>query len=47
MKKAIVYYSLSGNTEYIAQKIKEKIDVDLIKIEPQKEYPNKGLKKFQ
>ena len=46
MKKAIVYYSMSGNTEYVAERISEKVDVDLIKIVPKKEYPNKGLKKF-
>lgn len=46
MKKAIVYYSMSGNADYVAKCISEKTDADLIKIEPQKEYPNKGLKKF-
>lgn len=46
MKKAIVYYSMSGNTEYVAKYISEKMDADLIKIEPKKEYPNKGIKKF-
>ena len=34
MKKAIVYYSLSGNTEYVAKYIAERVDVDLIRIEP-------------
>lgn len=46
MKKAIVYYSMSGNTNYVAKYISNKIDADLIKIEPKKEYPNKGIKKF-
>ena len=46
MKKAIVYYSMSGNTEYVANYISKKVDADLIRIEPKKEYPNKGLKKF-
>lgn len=46
MRKAIVYYSMSGNTEYVANKILNEIDADLIKIEPKKEYPNKGLRKF-
>ena len=46
MKKAIVYYSMSGNTDYVAKQISERIDADLIKIEPKKEYPNKGIKKF-
>ena len=47
MKKiAIVYYSMSGNTEYVAKQISNNIDVDLIKIIPKKEYPSSGLKKF-
>ena len=46
MKNAVVYYSMSGNTEYVANYISNMIDVDLIKIEPQKEFPNKGIKKF-
>lgn len=47
MKKvAIVYYSMCGNTEYVAKYISEKIDADLIRITPKKEYPNSGLKKF-
>ena len=46
MKKAIVYYSMSGNTDYVANRISEKVDADLIKLTPKKEYPNKGLKKF-
>ena len=46
MKTAIIYYSMSGNTEYIAKLIAEKTDSDLIKIVPKKEYPNSGFKKF-
>lgn len=46
MKKAIVYYSMSGNTDYVARKISDKIEADMIKIEPKKEYPTKGLRKF-
>ena len=46
MKKAIVYYSMSGNTDYVAKCISENIDVDLIKIEPKKKYPSKGITKF-
>lgn len=32
MKKAIVYYSMSGNTEYVAKYISEKTGADLIRI---------------
>ena len=46
MKRALVYYSMSDNTEYVAQYIKERLNVDLIRLYPKKEYPNKGFKKF-
>lgn len=44
--KAIVYYSMSGNTDYVANYMANKIGADLIRIVPKKEYPNKGLRKF-
>ncbi|MBR2704538.1 MAG: flavodoxin [Clostridia bacterium] len=44
--KAIVYYSMAGNTEYIAEYIAGKVEADLIKLVPKKEYPNSGFKKF-
>lgn len=46
MKSVVIYYSMSGNTEYVAKCIQDKINADLIRIEPKKEYPNKGFKKF-
>ena len=47
MKKvAIVYYSMTENTDYVAKHISENIEADLIRIVPQKEYPNSGFKKF-
>lgn len=50
MKTAIVYYSMSGNTKYVADKIADEIkasgEVDIIRIEPKKAYPDKGAKKF-
>ncbi len=50
MRTAIVYYSMSGNTKYVANKIAERIkgsgEVDIIRIEPVKAYPDKGAKKF-
>ncbi len=50
MKTAIVYYSMSGNTKYAADKIAAEIksasEVDVIRIEPEKAYPDKGAKKF-
>ena len=46
MKTVIVYYSMSGNCEFTAQKIAGLIDADLIRIEPEKTYPDKGFIKF-
>ena len=48
MKTAIVYYSLEGNTKYTADKIanllKESCEVDVLRLEPEKSYPDKGFK---
>ena len=46
MKTAVVYYSMSGNTGQTAEKIARQTGADLIRIEPVKEYPSKGFKKF-
>ena len=49
MKTAIIYYSMSGNTKYTAEKIAESLgitDADIIRISPEKSYPDKGAKKF-
>ena len=43
---AIVYYSLDGNTDYIARRIAEKTGAKLVRIETKKTYPRKGFKKF-
>lgn len=40
MKKAIVYYSYSGNTRSIVDMIKEKVDVDIFEIKPKEPYSN-------
>lgn len=46
MKTAIVYYSLTGNTEWVTEKIAESLRADRVRLIPQKVYPDKGLKKF-
>ncbi len=50
MRTAIVYYSMHGNTKYVAEKIAKKMkmfgDVDLISLVPEEAYPDKGFKKF-
>ena len=45
-KDLVVYYSLEGNTEYVAKKIKEKLGADLLKLVPKKAYHDKGFAKF-
>ena len=46
MKTAIVYYSLSGNTKYAAEKMAQALGADLIPLVPKKTYPDSGFKKF-
>ncbi len=46
MKKLIVYYSMLGNTEYAANKIAEATGADVLRIAPDKAYPDKGAKKL-
>jgi flavodoxin len=46
MKTAVIYYSMSGNTRQTAEKIADAVGADLICIEPVKEYPSEGARKF-
>ena len=46
MKTVVVYYSLTGNTDYTAREVAGILDADILRIEPRKEYPSEGLKKF-
>ena len=46
MKTAIVYYSMSGNTRFVAEKMAHVLDADLIPLIPMKAYPDSGFKKF-
>lgn len=46
MKTAIVYYSLNGNTEYVASEIAAKLGADVIRLVPKKAFPDSGFKKF-
>ena len=39
MKRLVVYYSLSGNTEEAAKKIAEKSGADLLKLQTKKNMP--------
>ncbi|SDA38939.1 Flavodoxin [Butyrivibrio sp. INlla18] len=46
MSTAVVYYSMLGNSEMVAEHIAKKLGADVIRIEPDKAYPDKGAKKF-
>ena len=46
MKSLIVYYSLEGNTEYVADIIKDAIGADTLRLVPKKAYHDKGFAKF-
>ena len=46
MKNLIVYYSLEGNTGYVADKIKSRIGADMLLLVPKKAYHDKGFAKF-
>ena len=46
MKTLIVYYSLEGNTDYVAKRIARKLGADLLRLVPVKEYSKKGLRKY-
>lgn len=46
MRTVIVYYSMSGNTAYVAQKMSEEIPADLVELVPKKAYPSTGIRKF-
>lgn len=45
-KTAVVYYSMSGNCAWAAEKIAEQTGADLLRLEPEKTYPDSGFKKF-
>ncbi|MBR0461290.1 MAG: hypothetical protein IJJ00_01075 [Erysipelotrichaceae bacterium] len=46
MRSIIVYYSLEGNTEHVADIIKKKKGFDVLRLSVVKEYPKSGFKKF-
>ena len=46
MKKLVVFYSLEGNTKYIAQAVAEAIEADLLELKPVKEISKKGLFRY-
>ena len=46
MKTAIVFYSMSGNVRWTAERIAERTDGDLIELRCVKKFPDKGFRKF-
>lgn len=46
MKTLVVYYSLEGNTQYVADKICGRIGADSLRLIPIKYYSDKGVTKF-
>lgn len=46
MKSIIVYYSLEGNTKYIAELLAKETDADVLELKPKKEYPKGAAVKF-
>jgi len=46
MKTAVIYYSLEGNMDLIAQEIGKNEAADLYRLKPQKEYPTGKISKY-
>lgn len=46
MRRAVVYYSLEGNTEMVAKEMASILNANLIKLEPEEAYPDSGFRKF-
>jgi flavodoxin len=46
MKNLVIYYSLEGNTNLIAQTISKEINADILELIPKKEFPSTGFKKY-
>ena len=46
MNTLIVYYSMSGNTEFAAQQIAGQLGAQTLRLTPKKAYPDSGFRKF-
>jgi len=46
MRTLIVYYSLEGNTAHVAEQLARALGAETLRLEPVKEYPSGGMKKF-
>ena len=43
MKTLVVYYSQSGNAQWMAERIASAISADMLRLVPKKAYPEKGF----
>ncbi|MEA4932761.1 MAG: flavodoxin [Lawsonibacter sp.] len=46
MSTLVVFYSLDGNTQFIAQTIAGTVGADLVMLHPRKDYPQTGARKY-
>lgn len=46
MRTIVIFYSLEGNTEFVAKKIKEQMNADIMNIAPVDAYPTGRFSKF-
>lgn len=46
MKSLVVYYSLEGNTKYVAEEIAKQTGADILSLEPKKSYPTGATTKY-
>jgi len=46
MKNLVVYYSLEGNTRYIAENIASEIDAEILELKPLSEIKSSGFSKY-
>jgi len=46
LKKLVVFYSLEGNTKFIAEAMAETIEADVLELKPVKEISKKGLFRY-
>lgn len=46
MKTLILYYSLEGNTEYLAELLKDKLQADILRVKPLKDIKSLGFSKY-
>ena len=46
MKKIVIFYSLEGNTTFVAKAISEAIDADILELKPKKDLNPKSFLRF-